>query len=390
MTLMRGDQCGRTAWSGRIGARGDEGITTMGISDRLWRRASFDRSTRIRVGIALTAVGALAAAALAGGGSASAAGKPDLAAGRVTPDVAAAPLSVDGYQFVELGSHKNRAYNLLLGINNHGRIAGTYGSGGGGQASKGYTINPPYGQGDIKSENFPHSAQTEVEGLNDTNVQVGYYSTQNKTSGIDNSFGWYFNGSFHKVVYPTGNNAKPIQDQLDGVNNHDVAVGYYENGSGRFRGYTYSIKTGKFALVTEPGAPTGGSAPSLSAYGINNAGDVVGSYTTATGALEGFIKLAGGAFRTIAVGGAKETFAFGVNDSDTVVGGYLDDSTGVGIFHGFIWRPGANKTSIFKTAADDPSATAVSIIAGVNDENDVVGYYEDGHGFHGFLAYPVF
>ncbi len=59
--------------------------------------------------------------------------------------------------------------------------------------------------------------------------------------------------------------------------------------------------------MTKPGAPTGGSAPSLAASGINNAGDVVGEYTASGGTIEGFIKLAGGAFHTIAVPGAAET-----------------------------------------------------------------------------------
>jgi hypothetical protein len=364
---------------------------TMGISDRFWRRADsapragavgFDRGALISVGIAVAVVGALAAASLAGGGPASAAGKPGLAAGRVTPQVAATPPPSDGYQFVELGSHKDRTFNELDGINNHGRIAGTYGAGDGGPASKGYTINAPYAQGDIRSENFPHSVQTVVEGLNDTNVQVGYYSNTNKTSGTDNRFGWYFNGSFHKVVYPTGNNAKPMQDLLNAVNNHDVAVGYYQNGSGRYRGYTYSIKTGKFALVTKPGAPTGGNAPSLTAFGINNAGDVVGEYTASGTAMDAFIKLAGGAFHTIAVPGATETVALGVNDNDTVVGAYVDGTA----IHGFIWRIGGHLT----TMVDDPNSSGTTILSSINNEGDIVGDYTDSHGIHGFLAFPAF
>ena len=367
----------------------------MGISDRFGRRAGSGRradavgrgrGALIGGGIVVAAAGALAAAALTGGGPAQAAGKPDLTAGQVTPQVAATPPPADGYQFVELGSHKDRAYNVLLGINNHGRIAGAYGAGTGGEASKGYTINPPYAQGDISSENFPKSAQTEVEGLNDNNVQVGYYSTQNKKSGTDNSFGWYFNGKFHQVVYPTGNNAKPTQDQLSAVNNHDVAVGFYLNGSGRYRGYAYNIKTGKFALVTKPGAPTGGSAPSLTAYGINNAGDVVGEYTASGGTIDGFIKLAGGAFHTIAVPGAAETVALGLNDNDTVVGGYLDSTGSSTTVHGFIWRIGGTLI----TMVDDPSATDFTVLNSINNEGDIVGYYEDSHGFHGLLAYPAF
>jgi hypothetical protein len=368
----------------------------MGISDRFGRRADSapradtvgrGRGALIGGGVAVAVVGALAAAALTGGGSALAAGKPDLAAGRVTPAVAATPPPADGYQFVQLGSHKDRTYNALTGINNHGRIAGSYGSGSGGHANKGYTINAPYAQGDISSENFPHSAQTAVEGLNDNNVQVGYYSTQNKTSGTDNSFGWYYNGSFHEVNYPTGNNAKPTQDFLNAVNNHDVAVGSYVNGSGRDRGYTYNIKTRKFTLVTKPGAPTGGNAPSLTAFGINNPGDVVGDYTASGGIIDGFIKLTGGAFHTIAVPGAIETVALGVNDNDTVVGAYIDTSGSTTTIRGFIWRIGGSLT----TMVDDPNADGITILYDINNKGDIVGSYIDSHDHtDGFLAYPAF
>jgi hypothetical protein len=332
-------------------------------------------------------VGALAAAALAGGGPASAAGKPGLATGRVTPGAAALPPPSDGYQFIELGSHKNRLYNQLNGINNHGRIVGGNGSGSGGQAIKGYTINPPYAQGDITAENFPKSAQTAVEGINDTNVLVGYYSTQNKKTGTNNSFGWYYNGKYHEVVYPTGSNAKPTQDELNGVNNHDVAVGAYLNSAGRERSYTYNIKTGKFALVTKPGAPTGGSAPSLEAFGINNRGDVAGEYTPASGHTEdGFIKLASGAFHTIAVPGAVETVAVGVNDNDTVVGAYINASGSSAGVHGFIWRIGGNLTMF-----DDPNAHGTTVLFGINDEGDIVGYYIDSNDhIDGLLALPPF
>jgi hypothetical protein len=365
--------------SGRFGLR----------TDSATRAGAFgvDRGTLISAGIAVTAAGALAAVALTAGGSALAAGRPGTGARLVAPDAAAtvttAPPS-DGYQFVELGSHNDRGYNQLLGINNHGRIAGFFGSGAQGHPSKGYTINAPYAQGDIKSENFPGSAQTAVEGLNDNNVQVGYYSTQNKVSvNADNSFGWYFNGKFHKVVFPAHDNAKPTFDQLDSVNNHDVAVGFYENSAGRDRGYAFNIKTGKFSLVTKPGAPTGGNAPSLDAFGINNAGDVVGDFKTSGGMTDAFLKLAGGAFHTIAVPGATETIALGVNDNDTVVGGYVASG---GTIHGFIWRIGGS----LSTDVDDPNALDYSLIDGVNNAGDIVGSYEDSHGFHGFLAYPAF
>ncbi len=91
-----------------------------------------------------------------------------------SPAVAA---TAGGYQFVEIGSHNDRTFNQLLGINNNGRIAGYFGSGAVNHPNKGYTINAPYAQGDFRSENFPGSVQTQVTGLNDGGVQVGFYAT---------------------------------------------------------------------------------------------------------------------------------------------------------------------------------------------------------------------
>jgi hypothetical protein len=363
-----------------------------GISGRFagWtdsaRRTSVRGTGRGRLvggGIAVLAAGALAATAVAGAGSALAAGKPAHAA---APAVAATP-AAGGYQFVELGSHSDRTFNQLLGINNSGRIAGYFGAGIPHHPNKGYTINAPYAQGDIKGENYPHSVQTQVTGLNDEGVQVGFYSTQNTASGVNKNVGWYFNGSFHSVAFPTGNNDKPPVDQLLGVNDHDVAVGFYLNGSGVSRGYTYNIKTHKFALVTEPGAPTGGKAPWLSANAINKAGDVAGAYVTSGGVTDAFLKLAGGAFHKIAVPGASSTAAFGVNDNDTVVGTYTDGTGGSATTHGFIWRIGGSLT----THVDDPNGIGATTLNGINNEGDIVGFYTDSKGnTDGLLAFPAF
>ena len=86
---------------------------------------------RLRIGIATVASGALAAtAALALAGS----------AGAATTGAPAAPAPSAGYQFVTLGSHHDRTFNQLLGINDNGVIAGYFGSGAKGHPNKGYTI----------------------------------------------------------------------------------------------------------------------------------------------------------------------------------------------------------------------------------------------------------
>ena len=362
----------------------------MGISDRFARRTDsglragargIGRGKLLGGGIAVVAAGTLAATALTGAGSALAASTP---AHTASPAAAAA----GGYQFVEIGSHSDRTFNQLLGINNDGRIAGYFGSGAAHHPNKGYTINAPYAQGDFKSENYPRSVQTQVTGLNDDGVQVGFFSDTNTASGVNKNLGWYFsNGKFHQVAYGTGNNDKPEVDQLLGVNDHDVAVGFYLNGSGVARGYTYNIKTNRFSLVSEPGAPTGGAAPNLSANAINNDGDVAGNYTTKGGVTDAFLKLSDGAFHTIAVPGASSTIAFGVNDSNTVVGTYTDGTGTSATTHGFIWRLGGSLT----TNVDDPNGIGTTFLNGINNEGDIVGFYVDGSGnTDGILAFPAF
>jgi len=170
-------------------------------------------------------------------------------------------------------------------------------------------------------------------------------------------------------------------DQLLGVNNHDVAVGFFVNASGQARGYTFNINTHKFSRVTVPGAA--GLGPSLTATAINNRGDVAGFYNATSTAVDGFLKI-GGSFIKLAVPGATMTQAFGVNDSDWVVGTYTVSG---GATHGFIWKPGHG----FTLSIDDPNGVGTTLLNGINDENDIVGFYTDPAGnTDGLLAYPAF
>ncbi len=74
---------------------------------------------------------------------------------------------------------KDPTFNQLLGINNEGMIAGYFGSGRwstGLHPNKGYTLNPPYGQGNFVNENFPGSVQTQVTGINNNDLTVGFWA----------------------------------------------------------------------------------------------------------------------------------------------------------------------------------------------------------------------
>jgi hypothetical protein len=333
----------------------------MNTASRMLRRISPRRA-----GVTAAASGALAlTAALALAGPAG-----------------ASTLTSGGYQFRTVDNTRDVTFNQLLGVNNEGVIAGYFGSGAQGHPNQGYQLLP---NGSYLNENFPGSVQTQVTGLNDRGVTVGFWSSMNNANQVNDNHGFYSaGGRFHTVDFPTGNNASPVVDQLLGVNDHDVAVGFYTNAQGSNRGYTYDIRTRTFTRVLVPGAPAGQAGPSLTAAGINNRGDVTGFYAASSSATDAFLRLGNGRFLTLAVPGASMTQALGVNDSDEVVGVYTVGSGDNAQAHGFTWRPGYG----FRTV-DDPHGIGATTINGVNDAGVLVGFYTDAAGnTDGMIAQP--
>jgi hypothetical protein len=350
----------------------------MNSTSRKLRKTSWRRA-----GAAVAASGAIAVTAaltLAGPAGASTTGASTT--GASTTGASTTGASTSGYSFRTVNNSHDLTFNQLLGVNNQGVIAGYFGSGAQGHPNKGYELLP---WGQYVNENFPGSVQTQVTGLNDNGVTVGFWSTMNTANMTNNNFGFYSaGGRFHSVNFPTGDNASPPVDQLLGVNDHDVAVGFYTNGQGSNRGYEYNIYSHKFTRVLVPGAPGGQAGPSLTAAAINNHGDVAGFYTASGGATDAFLQLSGGRFITLAVHGASMTQAFGVNDSDEVVGAYTVGSGSNAQTHGFTWRPGHG----FKTV-DDPHGIGTTLINGVNDRGELVGFYTDAAGnTDGMIAMP--
>ena len=115
----------------------------------------------------------------------------------------------------------------------------------------------------------------------------------------------------------------------------------------------------------------------LNAFGINQAGRVVGVSVDLTG-IHGFLYRSGD-FSSIDVpGNSGGTEAFGINEREEIVGLYFTDSGRTA--HGFIKR-GGNFTTI-----DFPSA-ALTQLNGINGSGQIVGLYleTDQSLPHGFL-----
>ncbi|HBW19104.1 MAG TPA: hypothetical protein DEH11_08850, partial [Actinobacteria bacterium] len=279
------------------------------------------------------------------------------------------------WSFSTLDNQNDPTFNQLLGINNRGEIAGYLGSGAKGHPNKGYLLVLSGRGSAYVNENVPGARQTQVTGLNDLGVTVGFFSTQNKASMMNNNFGFYaVHGRFHRVDFPTNVPAKPPVDQLLGINDRDIAVGFYTNDQGNNRGYLYDIRTGQFSRVLVPGMPAGLKGPSLTAAAINNSDDVAGFYAAAGGTTDGFL-MAGRHFYTLAYPGAAMTQAFGVNDEREVVGTYATGSGSSAKTYGFTWT----RRTGFRTVSD-PAGLGATTINGVNDAGDLVGFYTDAAG----------
>jgi hypothetical protein len=284
-----------------------------------------------------------------------------------------------GYSFSTLADAGDPTFNQLLGINDLGHVAGYFGSGAAGQPNHAYVVRPPYSQAKYQSLSFPGSAQTQLTGLNDRGVQVGFWSSQNNASGDDNNFGCYLmDGRFRSVSFPAADKARPPVNQLLGVNNNDIAVGFYADAKGFDHGYRYDIATKTFAVVAVAGAS------SVVAAAISNSGGVAGFFTNPAGVTEGFVQRPSGRTSVLDFPRATMTRALGVNDSGEVVGDYQLGSGAAARIHGFTWTQRRGFTTV-----DDPHGAVDTTINGLNNAGDLVGFYVTRAGStDGLLATP--
>lgn len=273
--------------------------------------------------------------------------------------------------FKTLNDAADPTFNQLLGINNDGKIAGYFGSGTPATVhpNKGYTLNPPYGQANYNNENFPGSQQTQVTGINNHDRTVGFWADAN-----GDNFGFVdHDGQFTNVVDPNAPKSAPgtpTVQQLLGVNDHDVAVGFYTDAAGNNHGFTYDIGKNDFDAVNVSGFT------SVTATAINNKGDVAG-FVQNGGVDEGFLKDDGKVELLAGPKGAVSVQALGVNNDDDVVGSFTDAT---GATHGFLF----NAQSKSYTTIDDPNGvkgpTAMTVVNGLNDKGQLVGFYLDAAG----------
>jgi hypothetical protein len=196
-------------------------------------------------------------------------------------------------------------------------------------------------------------------GINDLGDIVGTYDKATKNSNIF----IYSGGSFTTIdVYHAWGN---------GTNNSGTIVGQFLDGNNWPHNFLYA--GGSFTTIDVPGASS-----NWGAKGINDYGDIVGSYGDDTGR-PGFL-YSGGIFTPINVPGVVDgcwTVPMGINNSGAIVGTYnLPGAPGT--HRGFLYV-GGNFIQI-----DVPGADGTDV-NGINDFGDIVGAYYDAVGSHAFL-----
>jgi probable HAF family extracellular repeat protein len=278
------------------------------------------------------------------------------------------------YTFKTLDDHADPTFNQLLGINNSNVISGYFGSGLTGHPNKGYVLSPPYGQADYTNENFPGSMQTQVTSLNNKGATAGFW-----VNALGTNLGFIeSSGVFTSYADPHTPSGAGSVNQILGINDSGIAVGFYNNKKGNSVSYTLNQATGVFTMIPRQGVST-------VATGINDAGAVVGFSKATDGTFSSFL-LASGHVTRFQFPGGSDTMAFGINAKDQIVGSYLDGSD---VMHGFLLNHPTGPKHPQWRSIDDPNGVGSTLVNGLNDAGDLVGFYTDSAGnTDGMLATP--
>jgi hypothetical protein len=303
-------------------------------------------------------LGAVGVAALAGGLSTS-----------LATAVGAATASPRTYTFTTLDNQSDPTFNQLLGINSHNVISGYFGSGNPATThpNKGYLLSPPYGQANYVSENFPGSVQTQVTGLNNNHDTVGFWANAANT---DSGF-VEWNGAFTSYTDPNTPHKAGSVNQLLGINDAGIAVGFYVGPAGNAHAVELNQATGVFTTLTAVNT----LGPNSFATGINNLGDIVGYTMNSSGTFGWLLKA--GHLTAFQYPGSLPTMALGVNNSDEIVGSFTDAADDT---HGFTLKDPTGPVSHWQQI-DDPNALNTpgngTVVNGLNGAGVLVGFYTD-------------
>jgi len=249
---------------------------------------------------------------------------------------------------------------FVPGINDEGLVTGSWLTADGSEV--GFTRFP---DGRISTpilDPNDNSGLTVLRAINDEGVIAGFY-------GANVSHGFLLTeGKFRTMDFPGA-----VSTALRGINNLGDVSGTYSIVDLNADEFGFIIPRRGPAISFKLPDPT---ATGIVVGGINDLRQLVGYFTDATSTLVGFLRQPSGQFVSVIVPEAASTAVYGINDCGIVVGVWGDGSTA----HGFYGRPG-NLHSF-----DLPGAAA-TFAHGINNEGRIVGRYATPDGVpHAFVS----
>ena len=272
----------------------------------------------------------------------------------------------------------NSHSNQVTGINQLKKVVGVWGGGSGSSIWQSYTAQPPFNK--FRDMDDPGAQGTFATSITSNRIIAGFVQDPKKLHGVYAVV--QVKSQWTLMHDPNEGKGKHAVTEIWGINDSELAVGFYEsaNPGGVKIPFELNVPNASFTDLKPPNV-TGDAA----ATGINGKGDITGWETTSTG-VKGFF-LQAGTYYPFYYTGAIATYALSLNWSDQVVGYYVDAS---GVRHGFLLI-GPSKgggTQVWQTI-DAPGDAGGTVVTGINNHHVICGYYVDMYGVqHGFVAEP--
>lgn len=278
------------------------------------------------------------------------------------------------FKFVTVNNPNDPYYTLVTGVNQLGKIVGYSGHGTTGNPARGFAAEPPYDK--FRGINYPGGLDTYPTSLTNTYIVGGYF--------VNTLFGskqtWMFvddHGLYTLYKDHKGPGGHQTVQELLGINDSDVAVGFYED-QGKDEPFEFEILTKFFVPLHPPGAV------SAEATAINGKGDAAGFEMLSNGTIRSWVWI-NPLYTTFSYPKAKWTKALGINWQDQIVGEYQDST---GKTHGFVLSYVVHaKHARLWQSVDDPNAGRTTVVSSLNNHDEIAGWYVDASGHtHGFIA----
>jgi hypothetical protein len=278
--------------------------------------------------------------------------------------IAASPLYAATFHKLVYPNSNSTSAN---GINNSNQIVGFYVDVN--NITHAYLYN--YNKDSYTTIDPPGSTFALAAAINNSNVIAGGYSTTGKEMGFVDE-----DGKYTVVIYPDSSQQGTA---LWGINESGVAIGNYwfTNSKNETQSVAFIYDHGKFTKLQYPGSTN--TLPNS----ISDSGEIVGTYTEASGDTYGFTYLNGKFTSFSYPGEVGASSGAAVNASGVLIGGYYKNPYS----YGFELSKGKYTTIDYPGKNGVPTDTSLTSI---NKDSYIVGFVSSGFSPQsiGFLYIP--